>query len=238
MQTNRYLLPSLILAFVLGLPFPDTAQASPLQKWRVSCGADPGAISKKGNTYTFKTSRNHCPGGNWQQRAEIATDHAKPTITGAYQFSSNISITSPSTQRFDIFQMHDGRNGCAPPLKLEVLPSGHLSFDADYKIGTKPGNNCEKARSMLGQKSAKKIRRDGTEYKLDVIIDFNGQGGFRVWAYLDGAPQINAHYNPPQGRGYFQSEKYYFKHGSYSKKMFPYTMTSRDVRVRRVKLAQ
>jgi hypothetical protein len=204
----------------------------------VSCGADPGSIIKRGSTYTFKTSSNYCPGGNWKQRAELATDHERPTITGAYQFSAFIAITSPSKQRFDIFQMHNGRHGCAPPLKLEVLPSGHLSFDADYKVGQKPGNNCVKAHSMLGQRSAKTISRDGREYRLDVIVKFDGNGGFRVWAYLDGAPQISARYSPPRGRGYFQSEKYYFKHGVYSKDIFPYTLTSRDMRVRKVKLSQ
>ena len=77
-----------------------------------------------------------------------------------------------------------------------------------------------------------------TEYRLDVIVKFDGNGGFRVWAYLDGAPQISARYSPPRGRGYFQSEKYYFKHGVYSKDIFPYTLTSRDMRVRKVKLSQ
>jgi hypothetical protein len=226
------------LALAASMLVPQSTEASPLQRWKVSCGADPGAIVKKGNTYTFKTSTNRCPGGSWKQRAEISTAHESPRLKGAYRFSTYVAVTSPSTQRFDIFQMHDGRLGCAPPLKLEVMSSGHLTFDADYKIGTEPGNNCVKAQSMLGQKSKKRIRRDGTEYKLEVIIDFNGQGGFRVWAYLDGTPQINASYSPPRGQGYFESEKNYFKHGSYSQVMFPYTITSRDMRVSRVTLLQ
>ena len=229
------------LIIVLAVMFggqPNLAMATPLNRWKISCGVDAGAITKSRNTYTFKTSSNHCPGGTWKQRAEIATEHAPPTLKGAYQFTAVVSMISSSTQRFDIFQMHDGRRGCAPPLKLEVMSSGHLTFDADYKIGSQPGNNCIKAKSMLGQRSAVRLKRDGTEYNLAVTIDFDGKGGFRVWVAVDGTSQISASYSPPKGQGFFQSEKYYFKHGNYSPRAFPYTLTSRNVKVRKVRLSK
>ena len=226
-----------VLALGAFLNLAGEAQATPLDRWKISCGVDAGSITKKGRNYTFKTSSNHCPGGTWKQRAEISPEHARPTLNGAYQFTATIAIKSPSSERFDIFQMHDGRRGCAPPLKLEVMSSGHLTFDADYKIGTQPGNNCIKARSMLGKRSAVRLKRDGTEYDLAVTIDFDGVGGFRVWVAVDGVSQMSASYAPPKGQGFFQSEKYYFKHGSYSPKPFPYTITSQNVRVKKVRLS-
>ncbi|WP_137703371.1 hypothetical protein [Marimonas lutisalis] len=227
-----------LTGFFLALGIPEVVQASPLQAWRVSCGADPGALVKKGRTYIFKTSSNHCPGGIFNQRSEIATDHMSASRAGTYLFSTNLAVTSPSAETFGIFQIHDGRNGCAPPLKINVLPSGHLTFDSEYKIGSKPGNNCRKVSSMMGQKSKVRIKRDGSEYKLDVIVDFDGHGGFEVFVAVDDRPQIKGLYSPPAGKGFFRSQKYYFKHGSYSLNMFPYTLVSRDMKVKRVKLRQ
>ncbi len=237
MHISSYALLSMLLAVMFGGQ-PNSAMATPLNRWKISCGVDAGSITKSRKTYTFKTSSNHCPGGTWKQRAEISTEHAPPTLKGAYQFSAVVSMVSSSTQRFDIFQVHDGRMGCAPPLKLEVMSSGHLTFVADYKIGSQPGDNCIKAKSMLGQRSAVRLKRDGTEYELAVTMDFDGEGGFRVWVAVDGTPQISASYAPPKGQGFFQSEKYYFKHGNYSQKPFPYTLTSRNVRVRKVRLSR
>ncbi|MCU9837169.1 hypothetical protein OEZ49_05280 [Ruegeria sp. WL0004] len=226
---------------VLGLlvfSAPETANASPLQTWKVSCGTDPGALVKKGRTYFFKTSSNHCPGGIFNQRSEIATDHMNAGRAGTYLFSTYVAVTSPSTEKFSIFQIHDGRHGCAPPLKINVLPSGQLTFDSEYKIGSKPGNDCRKVSSLMGKKSAVRIKRDGTEYKLDVVVDFDGRGGFEVFVAVDDRPQIEGRYSPPEGQGYFKSQKYFFKHGSYSLNVFPYTLVSRDMRVKRVKLKQ
>jgi len=228
----------LILFAGLGFVFVSgqVVHASPLQKWRVSCGTDPGALEKKGRTYTFRTSSNRCPGGIFTQRSEIATEHASARQSGTYLFSTDLSVTSSATEKFAIFQIHDGRFGCAPPLKINVLPTGHLTFDSEYKIGSKPGNDCRKVASMQGQKSNARIKRDGTEYKLDVIVDFDGTGGFVTYVSLDDRPQMQGTYSPPEGQGFFKSQKYFFKHGSYSLNVFPYEIVSRDMRVRRVKL--
>ena len=45
-------------------------------------------------------------------------------------------------EKFDIFQIHDGRDGCAPPLKVNIQPNGVLRLYADYKTG--PGEQCVK----------------------------------------------------------------------------------------------
>lgn len=212
------------------------ADASPLNNWRVSCGADPGAISKKGRTWTFRTSTNKCPGGIFKQRAELATDKISPRHKGAYKFNSTISMRSNADNKFSIFQIHDGRYGCAPPLKVNVERNGHLKLTGDYKIGSAPGENCVRDVLTSSGRSAARIRRDGTEHKLDVIVDFDGQGGFRVFVYLDDTLQINGAYNPERDKGYFQSEFFYFKHGNYSQYMFEYELVSRDMRVSRVRL--
>lgn len=228
----------LLAGLLLAVGFPQIAEASPLQTWRVSCGTDPGALQKKGRTYIFKTSSNRCPGGIFNQRSEIATEHMSASREGTYMFTTNISVHSFSTEKFGIFQIHDGRHGCAPPLMINVLPSGHLTFDSEYKIGSNPGNDCRKVSSMMDQKSVVRIKRDGTEYKLDVIVDFDGGGGFAVYVAVDDRPQIKGRYSPPEGQGFFKSQKYFFKHGSYSLNMFPYTLVSRGMKVKRVKLRQ
>lgn len=224
------------LIIVVTFALAQTAKATPLNEWRISCGVDNGAIVKKGKTRTFRTSSNHCPGGTFNQRAEISTGSVPPNHKGTYLFSSTISMSSTSRERFDVFQIHDERWGCAPPLKLEVMGNGRLSLDSEYKIGSAPGDNCRKNRPFSDQASQARIQRDGTEYLLEVVVDFDGAGGFRIWIRLDGSTQITGQYAPPRGQGYFDSKKFYFKHGVYSKNMFPYELKSTNMRVRRVKL--
>lgn len=213
-----------------------TADANPLNRWQISCSVDSGAISKKAKTWVFRTSTNKCPGGIFHQRAEIFTDKIPPTHKGAYKFSTNVSIRSPSTEKFAIFQIHDGRFGCAPPLMVRVQPSGHLTINGDYKIGSQPGENCVRNVLTKSGRSAARMRRDGTEYKLDVILDFDGQSGFEVYVYLDDALQIRGKYQVDPGKGYFVSKHFYFKHGSYSQNIFEYEIVSRDMRVSKITL--
>lgn len=91
-------------------------------------------------------------------------------------------------------------------------------------------------KTLTGQKSDARITRDGKPYDLEVIVDFDGDGGFGIWVKLDGVNQMSGHYRPPVGKGYFDTDKFYFKHGSYSKNRFPYTMRSTNMRVRNVRL--
>ena len=118
---------------------------SPLNRWRVACtgrdksspnrGADKGSLtySKSEDTWTFSKSRNYCSGGFFAQRAELTTDSIAPGSTKAYLFQADISFTSDSKERFTIFSLHDGRDGCAPPASLNVNPDGRLWIASDER---------------------------------------------------------------------------------------------------------
>ena len=222
-------------AFLLA-PASASADLDRLNTWQISCGVDKGSYSKKGRTHTFKTSSNHCPGGTFKQRAEINSNSIPPTTRGTFEFSTTISMATQSKNRFDLFQIADKRFGCAPPLKVGVLEDGRLAFDSAYKIGTAPGDNCRANKLLAGRQSADRLKRDGSPQKLKVIADFDGTGGFRVWVFLNGNAQISGEYRTPDTNQFFQSERFYFKHGVYSKKVFPYVMTSSGMRVRKVKV--
>lgn len=232
MRSSIFILFIWLAAAVLAAP---AAQAMPLNTWKVSCGADPGSISRKGKVWVFRTSSNHCPGGFWQQRAELSTQSVPPTIRGAYLFRSVVAMTSSSTQKFDIFQIHDGRMGCAPPLKVEVQSSGRLKLVSDIKTG--PGESC--IRGVLNDAASRgRLPRDGSEHELRVLLQFDGTGAFDVTVWLDGKAEISGRYVQPTLPGAYRAQKFYFKHGVYSQYGFPYVMTSRDMSVRKVRVAQ
>jgi len=215
------------------------AQALSLNQWSVSCGADRGAIRREGKTWVFRTSSNLCKGGIFHQRAELSTKKIAPSRKGTYQFVSHVSMTSPSREKYGLFQIHDGRFGCSPPLKLDVMPDGHLQFDSDYKIGTDPGSvpgvNCIKNTSLSTSRSKAVLRRDGTEYELAVTVSFDGKGGFGILVAVDSVTQLTGRYAYEPGRGFFKSKHFYFKHGVYSQHMFPYEMRSRDMTVTKLR---
>jgi hypothetical protein len=212
---------------------PAPVEATPLNRWQVSCGADAGSIRKEGKARIFRTSTNHCPGGIFTQRAEIYTDRVAPTTKGAYLFTAHLAMTSPVAEKYDIFQMHDGRRGCAPPLKLTVLKSGRMELTSDLKTG--PGESCQRGWLDRGPTPAR-FRRDGTEQKLEVLVNFDGRGGFAATVWLDGPVQLQGAYKVPEDPKFFRSDFFYFKHGVYSERMFRYEMRSRDMQVRKVRL--
>ena len=212
--------------------FATAMQAGPLNQWRISCGVDDGAITKSRGTWTFKSSSNHCPGGIFKQRAEIYTKPVGANHKGAYLFETFITMTTNSSEKFDIFQLHDGRLGCAPPLKLTVLRSGRVELTSDIKTG--PGESC--IRGTLSQSvTPARIRRDGTEQHLKVLIAFDGTGGFDTTVWIDGVAQISGRYDPSAEPEAFRPEKYFFKHGVYSQRMFDYVLVSRGMKVTRVR---
>lgn len=224
-----YRFASLLLALWL-LPTPSLA--TPLNQWSVSCGVDNGAIVKKGKTRIFTTSSNHCGGGMFAQRAEISSKKVSRNHKGAYLFSTTVSMTNARNERFDIFQMHDGRDGCAPPLKVTVMPNGKFKLEADYKTG--PGESC--IRDVMPQKvSGVRFKRNGQPQKLDVVVRFLGNSRFDVQVSLDGQVAAVGSYEPPEGPGFVPSKFFYFKHGVYSLNMFDYQLVSQDMRVRRIK---
>ena len=191
-------LPFLAAAALTGLAVPSELGAGPLDQWEVSCGADKGAVTRQSGPWMFRTSSNHCPGGVFKQRAEIESGQISASHKGAYLFRANIAVRTNSTENFDIFQIHDGRIGCAPPLKVTVL---------------------------------------GTGQKLEVLIRFDGTGAFDTVVILDNIPQISGRYEPGSQPQAFRPTNYYFKHGVYSRRVFDYVMTSRDMTVSRVRVA-
>lgn len=209
------------------------AQANPLNQWRVSCGVDKGAIQKKGKTHIFKTSTNHCTGGTFNQRAEIKSEKVSRNHKGKYQFTSIIRMTNDKNEKFDIFQMHDGRDGCAPPLKVTVLSSGRFKLEADYKTGK--GESCVRDVFSQSRNSSVVFKRNGQPQQLDVSVDFLGKQRFSVQVFLDGKLAAQGDYSPPEGKGYITSKHFYFKHGVYSKRMFDYQMISQNMSVKRIK---
>lgn len=222
--------------FVAILAFAAPAVGNPLNQWSTSCSVDPGSIQRQGRTYTFRTSANRCPGGIFKQRAEISSAKIAPTHKGTYRFSTNLSVRSSSSETLTLFQIHDGRHGCGPPLMVRLDASNRLFVTGDYKIGNQPGENCVRDVLSRSGRSAKRMNRDGTEYRFDVILDFNGQGGFDVYLYLDGALQVSGAYQPASNPQYFRSQHFYFKHGVYSQNVVPYEVVSRDMRVDKVRL--
>ena len=197
--------------------------------WRISCSVDKGSITDKYPNYIFKTSKNGCSGGTYSQRAEISTRKAITLSTKAkYNFQSIFSIIDSSQgfhEKFNIFQIHDSRDGCAPPLKVKIQSSGFLRLFADYKTG--PGDQCEKDVIKSNGFGKTLIKRDGTQYKLNVLLNFDGKSGFDVEVYLDDKLEVSGKYAPPTGNKYVASKYFYFKHGVYSKNMFDYEMKSK-----------
>ncbi len=221
------------LALLMPLIFAAACQpsgprdAGALNDWDVSCGADRGSVQNTVDGWVFRTSANYCTGGTFNQRAEISTENFPVNRTGNVLFSSHISITTAMQREFSLFSIHDGRDGCAPPLQLFVRPDGRMYIASAIKTG--PGDSCIDQR--IGGLSRDRIRRDGTEQFLEVLVRFDGAGGFGVSVSLDGVTQISGRYAPPTNPNAILSQRFYFKHGVYSKTVFDYVMRSRDMRV-------
>lgn len=207
------------------------ADAFALDNWKVSCGADSGSIRHAQDVWTFRTSSNHCSGGIFNQRAEIATDSVPPSHVGAYLFTTRVAMRSPEPEKFAIFQIHDGRHGCAPPLTVTVERDGRLFLVSDVKTGK--GESCIRGQ-LSDRRSATRLRRDGTEQELKVLIEFTGTGGFHATIWIDGAMQLSGSFSSDATPPAYKPRKFYFKHGVYSQNRFPYTLTSRGMTVKRV----
>ncbi len=202
--------------------------------WITSCSVDPGSIAKSNGEYTFRTSKNRCYKkgttqitGIFRQRAEIATTSEKlpANESGAYEFKTRFTLKEtgflPTKNKFDIFQIHDGRNGCAPPLKVGFNSTSRLYVRADYKTGD--GESC--VRNAMYNTGTTPILRNGTAYTLRIIIDFDGAGSFDVSVYLNDVLEIEDTYTPPKTG--FKSKYFFFKHGVYSQNIFDYELKSK-----------
>ena len=92
------------------------------------------------------------------------------------------------------------------------------------------------------------ILKDGTEYKLTVLVDFDGKGNFQTEVYINDTFERSATYLQPKSKKskvcgfkkntnhvycedkiikYYQSKKFSFKHGIYATNMFDITLRSK-----------
>ena len=216
--------------------------------WDVSCSVNKGSITQNEDILIFKTSENLCPGGTFNQRAEINTKKLSTKEKASYEFETIFSMESKSSEIFQILSIHDGRDGCNPPMSLHINSNGSLFLQSAYKFGK--GEQCEKNLNIQRKVSRAKILRDGTIYKVNVKIDFNGKGGFDIEIFLDDSLDVKGTYDPPEKPKtlkencrykpgtisqvceeriikYEISKKFYFKHGVYSKNMFDYVFKSK-----------
>ena len=201
--------------------------------WVISCTVDKGSIVDNYPNYIFKTSKNKCSGDKtYKQRAEINTDKALSLSTKvAYDFQSDFTFEGDTDQKFDIFQMHDGRDSCAPPLKVEVQKGGEIRLIGDYRLkyDYKEGDKEQCERDIIKSKVINdiKIKKNGKRNKLNVILILNGNSNFDVGVFINNKFAISGRYSPPKGKGYYKSKYFYFKHGNYSRYIFDYTIKSK-----------
>lgn len=232
-----FLIHALCCLLFLSLPLLTPSDAHAQERWRkvnmgwtISCDVDDGAIKKEKKTYTFSTSHNHCTGGTFNQRAEIYTKEISVSKRATYLFDTTIAFNSSKTNEFYPFQIHDGRNGCAPPLTMGVRPNGTIQLDSDY-TQDRGMNGCVHNEALRRQPhKGPRIRRDGTAQRLQVRLDFDGKGAFDITVYIDQQNVISGRYDPPTEASLVRSNRFYMKHGVYSKNIFPYTMTSTDMK--------
>ncbi|WP_375282337.1 hypothetical protein [Pseudooctadecabacter sp.] len=203
----KFVVPLFALGLVAACQPNGMRDAGPLNDWELSCGADPESMRQTMEGWVFRTSDNYCTGGTFNQRAEIFTEEFPVNSTGSVRFTSNISFTSAENREFSIFSIHDGRNGCAPPLQLFVRPDGRMYIASAIKTG--PGESCIDQR--LSTTSQGRIRRDGTEQQLAIVVRFDGAGGFGVVVSLNGETQISGRYRPPTRSDAIVSQRFYFQ---------------------------
>ena len=197
--------------------------------WTMQCStkANKEAVLDNYPTYIFRPVKNTCR-TNSAARSQIKSRKAISTsVTSSYNFQSIFSITDKSIykERFDFFSIQDGRETCAPPFVLSIESNGILNIRGDYKVGK--DKQC--IRNVLNKKSfsSLEIKRDGTKYKLNIIIQFNGDGSFSTLVYLDDKRQFEANYTQPTENNYFVSKYFAFRHGVRSNNIFDYVLESK-----------
>lgn len=268
-----FLLFILIPSLSWGLTFKDGKQVEDRDKplyvgdgwdWVISCKVDDGAIERDGDIWIFKNGKNGCTGDDRYSgemlkihdnkmnalRTEIASKKILPTNRGTYKFETYFSITSQEkyVPDFSIFQVHDGRPDCAPPLMVFI--GKRIRLKGSYKIGNdnNPDSECDDMGLKVNNLPTIDILKDGTEYKLTVLVDFDGKGNFQTEVYINDTLERSATYLQPKSKKskvcgfkkntnhvycedkiikYYQSKKFSFKHGIYATNMFDITLRSK-----------
>lgn len=221
-----------ILGLIAVLVFtPFTVNAAWAVSWETSCRVDKGSIKRQSGAYIFKTSKNHCSGGIFNQRAELSSSSISISRKASYVFQSQVSMQSNSSEPFIIFQIHDGRIGCSPPLSLRWNSGDRLQFDSDYTQGKGMAGCVSNSKLRQAAYRGQRLKRDGTLYDLQVRLDFDGDGGFDVEVSIDEKKSIAGAYRPSSNPGFVKSKRFYMKHGVYSQNMFTYEMRSSGMKV-------
>ena len=225
-----------------------------LKNWYISCDADDGAIKKKGNSFYFSESKNNCgkPSKHkWQQRAEIKSDSVPLNFNGKLSFKYTLSLNSSSTEKFTFFQIHDGRESCSPPLKIDWTDTNFIRLESHYKIKGKGEEYCVPNWNMRNAKALEPIvlRRDGTKYDVEVLLAFDGEGNFSVEISVDdklvlvSAYQHDSTFASVKTEGnltvinpvFEKSKKFYFKQGNYSLRFFNYDLNFENMKIEKVR---
>lgn len=203
--------------------------------WRVSCGVDPGAYQKIGDTHVFAPSSNRCSGGSYLQRSELTSPNFDIRTPQTLLFDTTIQLKTQSSGNFIIFQLHSeqSRGGCAPPLALNVKKDGRLEFFSDYSRSSQ-SNSCVANRDLRSARhTGPRLRRDGVAQRFQVAVSFDGRGGFLATAIIDGQQVLSGDYVPNNAAGYVPLRTAYFKHGIYSPRKWDYRLVSQSPRLLR-----
>ncbi len=207
------------------------AQAQTLSDWRIVCGADANAITRSGTDWVFRPSRDHCSRSDVEQRSEISTRPIPATTRQTLAFSARIKMTARQYETFDIFRVYDGGSGCTPPLKVQVTESGRIRF-VSGRVTADGGCTIV---DMTPEPSQGFLRRDGTEQSLDIVMDFDGHGGFEAFLLLDGRKELMGAYVP----GDLEPDRdavFLLRYGVFAKTGFDFEMIARDLSLREVVL--
>ena len=98
-------------------------------------------------------------------------------------------------------------------------------------IRNQPGKSC-KNNVLFGGASGVPINLNGRPHDLNILVHFDGCGGFRALFRLDGKLFADVRYKPTSSPGQKPAEVLYFKHGVYSSEFFNFTMKSTGMSVR------
>ena len=218
---------------------------SAAEKWRVvsmqwepTCaGFGSGMLEWSRKLTTFRASQKHCSNASSRQHNRLRTAPFPASRAVTYMFESNISFQSTSRQSFVLFQVHAGRatGDCAPPMSLRWQGNNTFSFDSDYNSRAETDRCVENRQMRNARYSGPRLRRDGTEYKLQVRLDFDGKGGFRARVLVDGAAVLEGTFGRPANLPFAVPREFRFNHGVFSNRVWPFEMQSRNMRVLRLK---
>ncbi len=221
--------------------------------WWPSCSPNLNSVSSSGSNYVFRESTNNCGSideWSWKQRAEVASSRISETFEGTYLFESTISLDTASDEKLTILQIHDGRDACAPPLKLDWSPDNLLRFESHYKVEGKGEEYCIPNMDLRNAARAGStiLTRNGQEYHLEALFRFGGNGSFSIDISIDGQRELIGFYDSKKQIASAVSEgglvlsrpiiessgDYYFKHGVYSRNYFSYTLQSNNMSLKKL----